>query len=155
MESARVGHSGAISSYGAQLDVVPSSGYGVAIQLNSYTPSLEHYDSINSGIIDLTEGNTPQVGTPVPTIRDAGLGLLTVVVVILMVRGIQRAGVWAQRRAAWLTWRYGLRLLPQAIGPILALLLFVALPNIKNTSMTTLDVFGSGQLRWCWCLRSP
>lgn len=142
VEPARVGHSGAISTYGAQLDIVPSSGYGVAVQLNSYTPSLEHYYSINSGIIDITEGNTPQVGTPVPTILDAGLGLLTVLVLILMVRGIRGADKWAHRRAAWPMWRYGLRLVPQTLGPILALLLFVVLPNLKNNSMTTLDVFG-------------
>lgn len=141
-EPARVWHPGAISSYGAQLDVVPSSGYGVALQLNSYTPSWEHYSSINSGIIDITEGNTPQLGIPVAVLIDAGLGILTLLSMILMGLGMSRAIDWSRRRAAWPTWRYMLRLSPQTFAPILALLLFVVFPNMSSNSVTLIDIFG-------------
>lgn len=39
----RVGHSGATSRYTARIDLVPRSGYGVVVLLNSYTPAMEHY----------------------------------------------------------------------------------------------------------------
>lgn len=142
VEPPRVGHSGAISRYSAQLEIVPESGYGVVVQLNSYTPSREHYYSISSGILDITEGATPVVGAPVPTFLDMGLGLMTVLVVILTVLGVRRSDRWAQRRSTWSAWRYGLRLLPQVIGPIVAVLLFVLLPTLNNNSLTTRDIFG-------------
>lgn len=138
----RVGHSGAISRYSAQLEIVPSSGYGVVVQLNSSTPSHEHYYSISSGIIDITEGATPVVGAPVPIFLDAGLGLMTVLVVMLTVRGVRRSDRWAQRRSTWSAWRYVLRLLPQVIGPTFAVLIFALLPSLNNNSLTTRDVFG-------------
>lgn len=139
----RVGHSGATSRYSAQLDLVPSSGYGVVVMLNSFTPTMEHPYSISSGIIDITEGRTPQPGTPLPTLLDAGLGLLTLLVLALTAVGIRRAGRWSQRRATWPRWRLGLRLLPQTIGPVLAILVFLVLPSLQRQAITPVDVFAA------------
>lgn len=138
----RVGHSGATSRYSAQLDIVPGSGYGVAVMLNSFTPTLEHNYSVSSGIIDVTEGETPQPGTPVVTLVDAGLGLLTLVVAALTVLGLRRADRWSARRAAWPGWRFGLRLLPQMIGPALAVLVFLVVPSLEGNAATPIDIFG-------------
>lgn len=137
----RVGHSGATSRYSAQLDIVPSSGYGIVVMLNSFTATFEHPYAISSGIIDITEGGTPEPGTPVPTLLDAGLGLLTVVVIALTAAGIRRSDRWSQRRASWPRWRLGLRLLPQAIGPVLAILAFLVLPNLEPGTATPFDIF--------------
>ena len=137
----RMGHSGATSRYSAQLDVVPSSGYGVVVMLNSFTPTMEHPYSISSGIIDITEGRTAQPGTPLPTLVDAGLGVLTLLVLGLTAVGLRRAGRWSQRRAAWPRWRLGLRLLPQAIGPVLAILVFLVLPIVQRNAITPVDAF--------------
>ena len=138
----RVGHSGATSRYSAQLDLVPSSGYGVVVMLNSFTPTSEHPYSISSGIIDITEGGSPQPGTPLPTLLDAGLGLLTLLVLALTVVGIRRAALWSRRRTGWPRWRLGLRLLPQIIGPVLAVLVFVGLPSLEGNATTPVDAFG-------------
>lgn len=138
----RVGHSGATSRYSAQLDIVPSSGYGVVVMLNSYTATLEHNYTISSGIIDITEGGTPHPGTPVPTLLDAGLGLLTLLVLTLTAIGIRRAQRWAERRAGWTGWRFGLRLLPHLIGPSLAILVFLVLPSLERNAATRVDIFG-------------
>ena len=135
----RMGHSGATSRYSAQLDVVPSSGYGVVVMLNSFTPTMEHPYSISSGIIDITEGRTAQPGTPLPTLVDAGLGVLTLLVLSLTAVGLRRAGRWSQRRATWPRWRLGLRLLPQAIGPVLAILVFLVLPIVQRNAITPVD----------------
>lgn len=137
----RVGHSGATSRYSAQVDIVPSSGYGVVVMLNSDTPTTEHPYTISSGIIDITEGGTPQPGTPLPTLLDAGLGLLTLLVIALAAVGIRRAGRWSQRCATWPRWRLGLRLLPQAIGPGLAILVFLVLPSLERSATTPVDAF--------------
>lgn len=141
VDPARVGHSGATSRYSAQLDIVPSSGYGVVVMLNSYTPTLEHAYQLSAGIIDLTEGDSPQLGAPVPTMLDATLGLLTLLVLALTGRGIRRSGGWSRRRAAWPGWRFALRLLPQAVAPVLAMAVFVA-PILGGTTVGPVDVVG-------------
>lgn len=141
VDPARVGKSGALSGVNAQVDLVPSSGYGVAVLLPSFTTTREHAYEISSGIIDLTEGRSPQPGAPVPTLIDFGLGLITVVIIGLTVLGVRRSGRWAVRRGSWAGWRYGLRLLPQLIMPAIGVLLFLVVPNLQNNSATARDAF--------------
>ena len=107
--------------------------------LNSFTPTLEHPYEISTGIIDITEGRSPQLGAPVVTLLDAALGLLTVLVVVLTGLGVRRSGRWARRRAAWPHWRFALRLLPQAITPVLAATVLLA-PVLGGTAVGPLDV---------------
>ena len=54
--------------------------------------------------------------------------------------GLRRASRWSDRRAAWPGWRFGLRLLPQAIGPALAILTFFVLPSLEGNATTPLDI---------------
>jgi CubicO group peptidase (beta-lactamase class C family) len=138
----RVGHSGSTSRYSAQVDTVPGSGYGVAVMLNSFTPTVEHNYALASGIIDVTEGKTPDPGVPVATLIDIGLALATLVVATLTVFGLRRAGLWSTRRAAWSGWRFGLRLLPQAIGPALAVGVLFVVPSLERNATTPVDMFG-------------
>lgn len=142
VEPPRVGHSGATVSYSAQMDVVPSSGYGVVVMLNSFTPTYEHNYAISSGIIEITEGGSPSPGMPIATLIDAGLGLFTLLVLALTALGIRRARRWAVRRTAWSGWRYAARLAPQLVFPVLAVLVFLVAPNLDGNSATMLDVFG-------------
>ncbi|HLR96820.1 MAG TPA: serine hydrolase domain-containing protein [Jiangellaceae bacterium] len=144
VEPARVGHSGTSASASAQLDVVPSSGYGVVVMLNSRTPTFEHNYEISAGIIEVTEGGSPAAGTPVAMLVDAVLGLLTLVAVARTFLGVRRAGRWAMRRAGWPGWRYALRLLPQLVFPALAMGALLVVPSLQGNSSTPLDVFG----RW-------
>lgn len=138
----RISHSGQLSRYMAQQDLVPSSGYGVAVMQNSFTPTLEHPYEISSGIIDITEGRSPEPGLPIPTLIDAALGLITLGVIALAIRGLRRSRGWVHRRAGWRTWRFGLRLLPQLIAPAAAVVLFFVFPALQHNSATPVDVFG-------------
>lgn len=110
VDPARVSHSGVLQRFNAQMDLVPSSGYGVAVMLNSFTPTHEHAYAISSGIIEISEGGEPSLGPPVATLIDLGLGLLTLLVIALTALGLWRSGRWASRRADWPAWRFGLRL---------------------------------------------
>jgi CubicO group peptidase (beta-lactamase class C family) len=137
----RIQHSGALSSYQAQHSIIPSSGYAVAVMLNSFTTTFEHAYEISSGIIQLTEGHAPVVKTPIPTIIDLSLGLLTLLYAGLGIRGILRSKKWSDRRRSHSALRYYLRLIPQLI-PIAGIgwLMFIV-PQLQDNSSTTLDVF--------------
>ena len=79
---------------------------------------------------------------PVATLIDIGLALATLVVATLTVFGLRRAGLWSTRRAAWSGWRFGLRLLPQAIGPALAVGVLFVVPSLERNATTPVDMFG-------------
>lgn len=138
----RVGHSGSTSRYSAQLDTLPNSGYGVAVMLDSFTPTVEHNYSLSSGIIDVTEGKSPELGTPMATLIDAALGLVTVIVAALTILGLRRARRWSARRAAWPRWMLWLRLAPQAIGPALAIAVLFVVPTLEGNATTPVDMIG-------------
>lgn len=137
----RVSHSGSISSYHAQQDIIPSSGYAVAVMLNSFTPTFEHAYEMNTGIIQLTEGLEPVMKAPVPTIIDVSLGLLTLIVLGLGIRGVIRSSKWSYRRRQHSAMRFYFRLTPQLI-PIAGIgwLMFIV-PQLQDNSSTTQDVF--------------
>ena len=138
----RVGHSGSTSRYSAQVDTVPGSGYGVAVMLDSFTPTVEHNYALASGVIDVTEGKTPDPGVPVATLIDIGLALATLVVATLTVFGLRHAGRWSTRRTAWPGWRFGLRLLPQTTGPVLAVVVLFVVPSLEGNATTPVDMLG-------------
>lgn len=139
---ARIGHDGSLTRYSARAELVPSSGYGVVIMLNSYSTLTKHPFEISAGVIALTEGDTPSVGAPLATIVDAVLGILTLAVAALAVLGLRRAPRWAARRSTWPNWRFGLRLLPQVIPPLVAVYIFAVLPSLEGNSATAVDAFG-------------
>lgn len=139
---ARISHSGALSTIQAQQDIVPSSGYAVAVMLNSFTTTLEHSYEISSGIIQLTEGQIPDTKAPRPKIIDLSLGFITLIYLILGIKGILSSKEWSNKRKQHPTWRYYLRLMPQVI-PVLSIgWLFFVVPNLQNNSATIKDAFG-------------
>jgi CubicO group peptidase (beta-lactamase class C family) len=142
IKPARISHSGSISTFQSQQDIVPSSGYAVAVLLNSFTATFEHSYEISSGIIQLTEGNVPELKAPTPKIIDLSLGVLTLVYLILGIRGIRRSKQWTEKRKEHAAWRFYVRLIPQLI-PVVGIgwLLFIV-PTLKNNSSTILDAFG-------------
>ena len=142
VEPARISHSGALTNFQAQQDIVPSSGYAVAVLLNSFTPTFEHAYEISSGIIQLTEGQEPEIGASMPTIIDLSLGLITLVYVALGIRGIMRSKKWTEKRKHQKAWRFYLRLLPQLIAVIGIGWLFFIVPSLQDNSSTIKDVFG-------------
>lgn len=141
-EPPRVGHDGSLTRWSARVDLVPSSGYGVVVLLDSYTPTFQHPFEISTGLIELTEGRTPDPGAPTATIIDLTLAGLTVLVIGLGARGVLRSRQWAGSRAGFPVWRFALRQLPQAIMPVLAAVLFLGLTAGRDNPATPVDAFG-------------
>lgn len=139
---ARISHSGALTNYQAQQDIVPSSGYGVAVLLNSFTPTFEHAYEISSGIIQLTEGQEPKTGTSMPAIIDLSLGFLTLVYLALGIRGISRSKKWAEKQKHQMAWIFYIRLIPQLLAVIGIGWLFFIVPSLQDNSSTIKDAFG-------------
>lgn len=73
---------------------------------------------------------------------DALLGLITVVVAGLGVRGALRSEAWVARRRQWPGWRFGLRLLPQLVLSAVAVGVFVVLPRLAGDGASAVDAFG-------------
>jgi CubicO group peptidase (beta-lactamase class C family) len=142
VEPARISHSGALTTFQTQQDIVPGSGYAVAVLLNSFTPTFEHAYEISSGIIQLTEGHKPEVKAPVPTIIDLSLGVITLIYLFLGVRGILRSEKWVARRKRQPVWRFFLRLIPQLAATAGIGWFFFIVPILQDNSSTTMDAFG-------------
>ncbi|MCM3690835.1 serine hydrolase domain-containing protein [Neobacillus niacini] len=139
---ARISHSGSISTFQSQQDIVPSSGYGVAVLLNSFTTTFEHSYEISSGIIQLTEGKEPELKAATPRLIDLSLGVITLIYITLGIRGIRRSEKWSFKRKQHPAWRFYLRLIPQLI-PVMGIgWLFFIVPTLKNNSSTMMDAFG-------------
>jgi CubicO group peptidase (beta-lactamase class C family) len=141
-EPARVGHDGSLTRWSARVDLVPSSGYGVVVLLDSYTPTFQHPFEISTGLIELTEGRVADPGVPTAMIIDLVLAGLTVLVLVLGVRGVLRSRRWADARAGFPVWRFVLRQLPQAVMPVLAGILFLGLTAGRDNPATPVDAFG-------------
>jgi len=142
VKPARISHSGAVTTYQTQQDIVPSSGYAVAVLLNSFTPTLEHAYEISSGIIQLTEGHEPKIKAPVPTIIDLSLGLITLIYLVLGIRGILRSKKWSDKRKQHTVFRFYLRLMLQVV-PVMGMgWIFFIVPTLQDNSSTTIDAFG-------------
>ncbi|WP_253701245.1 serine hydrolase [Bacillus sp. FJAT-29814] len=142
VKPARISHSGVVSTYQTQQDIIPSSGYAVAVILNSFTPTFEHAYEISSGIIQLTEGQDPELKAPVSKIIDLSLGVITLIYLLLGIRGILKSKKWSDTRKQYPTWRFILRLIPQLIPTLLIGWLFFIVPALQNNSSTTMDAFG-------------
>ena len=142
IKPARISHSGALSTGQAQQDIIPSSGYAVAVMLNSFTTTFEHAYEISSGIIKLTEGQKPDIKAPMPKIIDLSLGFITLIYLFLGIKGIVRSKEWSNRRKQHTTWRYYLRLILQVIPVLFIGWLFFIVPNLQNNSSTIKDAFG-------------
>lgn len=138
----RVGHGGSLMRYSGRQDLVPSSGYSTVVLLDSFTAIHQHQFDISTGLIDITEGKDPDLGFPLATVVDLCLGALTLLVLGLGLRGLLRSGRWARNRADHPWWRRILRLLPQAIMPLIGLGVFLGLTLGQGNPATPLDVFG-------------
>lgn len=138
----RVGYSGVdASGWSSRQDLVPGTGYGVVVLANSTSPTIEHPYELSSGVLELTEGGEPDLGTPVAVLVDLALGATTLLVLAAGVVGVGRAGRWAARRRGRRAWRSALRLVPLGVAPAAAVALFGVAPSLQDNSLTPTDVF--------------
>ncbi|GAA1749937.1 serine hydrolase domain-containing protein [Streptomonospora arabica] len=108
----QIWHGGALSTYSSYQFLVPETGYGVAVLLNTGI-ALTEEDAwgLAEGLLALAEGRTPPEGGSSLWKVDAVFGALTVATAALGVRGLLRSGAWAQRRRRRPLWRAAARLL--------------------------------------------
>lgn len=66
------------------------------------------------------EGHEPEINVPVPTIIDLSIGLITLIYLVLGIRGIIRSERWSSKRKQHHGWRFYLRLIPQLM-PVVVL----------------------------------
>lgn len=142
VKPARISHSGALTTYQTQQDIVPSSGYAVAVLLNSFTTTFEHAYEISSGIIQLTEGNEPEIKAPIPKIIDLSLGFITLIYLVLGIGGMIRSKKWSDKRKQSPSWRFYPRLIPQLVAVVGIGWIFFIVPTLQDNSSTMLDAFG-------------
>ncbi|MDT0300861.1 serine hydrolase domain-containing protein [Streptomonospora wellingtoniae] len=111
-------HGGALSTYSSYQFLVPETGYGVAVLLNTGI-ALTEEDSARlvDGLLALTEGRTPPEGGSSLWKVDAVFGVLTAATVALGVCGVLRSGDWARRRRGRPLWRTAGRLLAYLVPP--------------------------------------
>jgi hypothetical protein len=77
-----------------------------------------------------------------PKIIDVSLGFITLIYMILGIKGIFRSKEWSNRHKQHPAWRYYLRLMPQVIPALFIGGLVFIVPNLQNNSSTIKDAFG-------------
>ncbi|MEV4295299.1 serine hydrolase domain-containing protein [Microbispora rosea] len=105
-------HGGDLFTSSAHQLLMPGSGHGVAVMVNTNMAFSNAHD-LMTGIVAIIEGGTPQVPSGQPLIlTDVLFALLTLVTIGLGIRGAARARRWAARRTGWQLWRLAPYLVP-------------------------------------------
>lgn len=106
----RLEHTGSLLTWSSYMDVVPGSGYGVVVLLNSGSGLMLDQTGIFYGVRDIVEGTNLTPPGPAGArfnakTLDRILGLLTLAVLLLGARGVIRARRWAHRHAhsSWIS----------------------------------------------------
>jgi CubicO group peptidase (beta-lactamase class C family) len=99
----RYEHTGNVLTYTAYQVVLPETGYGVAVLLNSGSGLMLDETGIFHGVRDIIDGTDATPAGPAEAPYSAGtidaiLAILTLAVLLLGVRGVLRARRWAARR---------------------------------------------------------
>jgi hypothetical protein len=99
----RLEHTGSLLTWSSYMEIVPDSGYGVVVLLNSGSGLMLDQTGIFYGVRDIVEGTNLTPPGPAgakynATTLDRVLGLLTLAVLLLGARGVLRARRWARRR---------------------------------------------------------
>ena len=106
-------HSGNLLTFSAYQAVLPASGYGVVVLLNTGSALLRDQYAIFEGVLDIVEGtDTTPAGPPYSLATlDTVLAFLTIAVMLLGIRGVRRSRRWATRTSGSWT-RIVIRVLP-------------------------------------------
>jgi CubicO group peptidase (beta-lactamase class C family) len=110
-----VSHGGTEYTFSAHEALLPNSGYGIALLFNHTSALGLEQTAVIEGVTDIVQGGKPMTG---PTISsetvDWILAALTLIALVLGIRGLLRARRWARRRTGVAVWRTCIRFLPHA-----------------------------------------
>lgn len=135
----RIAHGGTQYTFVANEALLPESGYGVAVLLNSASPLGIEQTVIIEGLTAIVEGDASPPGASVSSSTiDLVLAALTLAALALGTLGVLRSGRWAARRTKSPAWRVALRLLPHFV-PIALCLAFPAIAGF---------LFGGRDVTW-------
>lgn len=135
----RIAHGGTQYTFVANEALLPDSGYGVAVLLNSASPMGIEQTNLIQGVVSIVQGDAPQPGAPVSSSTlDLLLSALTFAVLAVGTLGVLRSGRWAARRTKSPAWRVALRFLPHFV-PIALCLAFPAIAGF---------LFGGRDVSW-------
>ncbi|NNH74649.1 beta-lactamase family protein [Nocardia uniformis] len=111
-DSSRVFHGGDWFTYTAAQELVPESGYGIAVIANTGMALEDDPELIVEGLIDLTRGLEPGVSRPAGIYADWALAAMTLVVALAAGIALARVHRWAVRQEGRPAWLVILRQLP-------------------------------------------
>ncbi|WP_407285347.1 serine hydrolase domain-containing protein [Streptomyces sp. BP-8] len=130
-------HTGQLLTHNSMAALLPDSRIGIAVVTNTGMISGDDAPQILQGLVDLAQGEHPEVAEPFSMTADWVLAALTLLAVGLGVRGVLRARRWAALRTARRAWgRTTLRMLPQALPVLLLTQLATLLGLLMNRSGT-------------------
>ncbi|MDQ8708186.1 serine hydrolase domain-containing protein [Streptomyces sp. LHD-70] len=140
----RIQHTGQLLTYNSMATLLPDSATGIAVVTNTGMISGDDAAQITQGLVDLAQGERPEVAAPFSMTADWILAALTLLALGLGARGVSRAGRWAQRAAERSWWRLALRSLPH----LLPLLFFTQLAALFGLLMRRSGTLG--QVAYAW-----
>ncbi|MFC7307046.1 serine hydrolase domain-containing protein [Streptomyces monticola] len=140
----QIQHTGQLLTQNSMATLLPESKVGIAVITNTGMLSGDDAPQIIQGLVDLAEGKQPEVAAPFSMTGDWVLAALTLLAAGLGIRGVLRAGRWADRTARKSWWRVALRILPQVL-PILLFTQLAALVGLLMNRSGTLD-----QVTYAW-----
>ncbi|MEV1113670.1 serine hydrolase domain-containing protein [Actinosynnema sp. NPDC049800] len=104
-------HPGNLFTYSAVQAIVPATGHGFAVLVNSASLHDDTYDILN-GLIALSQGRDPAPAGAGRQSFELVLGLIALAAIGLGVLGVRRSARWARRRAGSPVWSVALRFVP-------------------------------------------
>ncbi len=129
-------HTGQLLTHNSMAALLPDSRIGIAVVTDTGMISGDDAPQILQGLVDLAQGEHPEVAEPFSMTADWVLAALTLLAVGLGVRGVLRARRWALRAARRPWWRTALRMLPQALPLLFLVQLAPLLGLLMNRSGT-------------------
>ncbi|MEU7986626.1 serine hydrolase domain-containing protein [Streptosporangium canum] len=140
----RIQHTGWLLTHNAMQTLLPGGGYGIAVVTNTGMSPEDDSALITQGLVDLTEGKTPEPAAPFTMTADLVLAALTFLALALGVLGVLRARTWAGRTTGRPLWRVVLRLVPYTL-PIAIFAMIADLFGLLLNRAGTMD-----QITYVW-----
>ncbi|WP_433209045.1 serine hydrolase domain-containing protein [Nocardia sp. CA-107356] len=137
----QISHNGDWFTYTAEQVLLPDTGYGIAVIADTGMSLEDDPGIIAQGLVELTQGETPDVHRPWGIWADWGMALLTLGTLGLGVLCLVRSRRWADQQGTRPAWLIALRQLPY-LAPIVILAVLPQLAGLvfRGRAATFLQV---------------